>query len=81
MISQQLKTAMEAIANVDPDLFIGSISGLIISTLQTFQAQGPSGVTWQQAELAMFLLYSWSEFSATKGGSHLLYVPRSSSSD
>jgi hypothetical protein len=28
-------------------------------------------VTWQNAEMALFLLYSWSEFSATKGQSWL----------
>lgn len=43
------------------------MSTFINASLQAFQAQGPAGVAWQKAELAMFLVYSWSEFTAMKG--------------
>jgi hypothetical protein len=69
LLSQQFKSAVEAIANINPEMFITSVSGIVTSTLRTFQAQGASAITWQQAELAMFLVYSWSEYSATKGES------------
>ncbi|CDZ96539.1 Nuclear mRNA export factor receptor LOS1/Exportin-t (importin beta superfamily) [Phaffia rhodozyma] len=71
---KQLKTAVEAIANIDPDLFVGSVSNFILSTLQTFQSQGAGGVTWQQAELALFLVYSWSEFSVTRVAGRAAFV-------
>ena len=65
-LRRQLKTALEAVANFDPELFVGTLSQVINGTLEAFQAGGAAGVSWQQAELALFLVYSWSEFTATK---------------
>lgn len=57
---------IESIAALDKSLHTDVVANIVASTLNNLQAGGPSAVPWQQAELAMHLVYTFGELNRSE---------------
>ncbi|KAK8849681.1 hypothetical protein IAR55_005016 [Kwoniella newhampshirensis] len=53
------RSFIESIAQIEKGLHTEVVARIVIATLDAFQTSGPSAVSWQQAELAMHLVYTF----------------------
>ncbi|WVQ66052.1 uncharacterized protein L199_004230 [Kwoniella botswanensis] len=60
---------IESIAQIEKGLHTEVVARIVVATLDAFQAGGPSAVPWQQAELALHLIYTFGELSKSDGRS------------
>lgn len=58
------RTYIESIAQIDRSLHREVVARIVVDTLQAVQAG--STVTWQQAELALHLVYTFGELAKSK---------------
>ncbi|KAH8916215.1 hypothetical protein BT69DRAFT_1314090 [Atractiella rhizophila] len=65
-----LKQLFDGIAAIDDNLFGNTVYAFVLSVLETLQST-PSTVTWQLAELAIYVLYIYGE--ASKGTAITIY--------
>lgn len=61
---QELRTFMDSMLLIDPDLVTGSLRTLALNTLSAFQ----NGVNmkWNDAELAVYLVYIFGEINKSE---------------
>ncbi|KAJ3280160.1 pre-tRNA nuclear export protein [Borealophlyctis nickersoniae] len=66
---KSLKVYFDAVAAIDRNLFITCVSTTVCTTLDDLTVRGMGAKTWSEAELALHLLYLFSEalFSLEKG--------------
>lgn len=64
--AQACKSFIESISAVDRSLHTEVVANIAAQTLNTLQAQGPSGIAWQQVELALHLVYTFAEVLKSK---------------
>ncbi|WRT69690.1 uncharacterized protein IL334_006680 [Kwoniella shivajii] len=57
------RSYIESIAQIEKALHTEVVARIVVATLDAFQAGGPSAVPWQQAELALHLIYTFGELS------------------
>ncbi|WVF68493.1 hypothetical protein IAT40_003260 [Kwoniella sp. CBS 6097] len=57
------RSYIESIAQIDKGLHTEVVARITVATLDAYQAGGPSAVPWQQAELALHLVYTFGELS------------------
>ena len=60
------RSYIESIASIDKSLHTEVVAGIVISTLERLQSRGPSAVPWQQAELAVHLVYTFGELNKSE---------------
>lgn len=58
---KRLRSDIDSIAYIDPDLFNSIVIGYISDTLNAYQSQGSAAVPWQRAELAVYLIFIYGE--------------------
>ncbi len=58
---QILRSTLDAIAEIDPELFNNKVGGLVMDIYNAIRSNGPSSVSWQQAELAVYMTYVFGE--------------------
>jgi exportin-T len=63
---QACRSSIEHISNIDKSLHTEVVANIVGSTLNTLQTSGPSAVPWQQAELALHLVYTFGEMAKSK---------------
>ena len=61
--SQTCRTFIESVALIDKDLHTDVVARIVVSTLDTLRSRGVDGVPWQQAELALNLVYTFGELN------------------
>ncbi|ORY34741.1 armadillo-type protein [Naematelia encephala] len=57
------RTFIESISAIDKGLHTEVVANIVVSTLETLSRQGSSAVPWQQAELALNLVYTFGEMN------------------
>ena len=62
--SQMCRTYIESIAQIDRNLHKEVVARIVVDTLQAVQAG--SSVSWQQAELALHLVYTFGELAKSE---------------
>ena len=63
---QMSRSYIESIAAIDKNLHVEIVVGIVTSTLEALRARGPSGMPWQQVELAVHLVYTFGELNKSK---------------
>jgi exportin-T len=63
---QACRSSIEHISNIDKSLHTEVVANIVGSTLNTLQTSGPSAVPWQQAELALHLVYTFGEMAKSE---------------
>ena len=63
---QTCRSFIESIAAIDKNLHTEVVAGIVVSTLDSLRTGGASAVPWQQAELAMHLVYSFGEMNKSE---------------
>ena len=64
--SQLCTRHCEAIASLDKSLHTEVVANIVVATLNSLQSGGPSAVSWQQAELALHLVYTFGELNKSE---------------
>ncbi|WWC92796.1 uncharacterized protein L201_007755 [Kwoniella dendrophila CBS 6074] len=59
------RSYIESIAQIEKALHTEVVARIVVATLDAFQSGGPAAVPWQQAELALHLVYTFGELSKT----------------
>nr|XP_019043552.1 exportin-T [Kwoniella bestiolae CBS 10118]OCF22482.1 exportin-T [Kwoniella bestiolae CBS 10118] len=59
----QCRAYIESIAQIEKGLHTEVVARIVVATLDAYQAGGASAVPWQQAELALHLIYTFGELS------------------
>ena len=67
---------IESIAALDKSLHTDVVANIVASTLNSLQSGGPSVVSWQQAELAMHLVYTFGELNKSESWDAKRYMRR-----
>lgn len=60
---QSCRSFIESIAQIDKSLHTEVVARIVIATLDAYASGGAAAVPWQQAELAMHLVYTFGEVS------------------
>lgn len=60
---KSFRSTMDNIAAIDKSLHTEVVANIVVNTLQTLSAQGVGAVTWQEAELAAYLVHTFGEIS------------------
>lgn len=63
---QECRTLIEHISTIDKSLHNEVVANIVGNTLNTLQRNGPSAVPWQQAELALHLVYTFGEMNKSE---------------
>jgi exportin-T len=63
---QACRSSIEHISNIDKSLHTEVVANIVGGTLNTLQTSGPSAVPWQQAELALHLVYTFGEMAKSE---------------
>nr|XP_019009359.1 exportin-T [Kwoniella pini CBS 10737]OCF48140.1 exportin-T [Kwoniella pini CBS 10737] len=63
------RSYIESIAQIDKSLHTEVVARIVLATLDAYQAGGEAAVPWQQAELALHLIYTFGELSKSDGRS------------
>lgn len=66
---------IDHIAAIDKSLHTEVVAGIVVNTLERLTNQGPSAVTWQQAELAAFLVFTFGEISKSNSRAAFYELP------
>lgn len=66
LTSQACRSFIESISQLDRNLHTEVVARIVVSTLEALQSGGPSAVSWQQAELALHLVYTFGEMTKSK---------------
>ncbi len=61
LLRTNLRGFIDQIAQIDKELYVEVIAAIVLSTLETLGSRGPGAVSWQQAELAVHLVYIFGE--------------------
>ncbi|OCF35216.1 exportin-T [Kwoniella heveanensis BCC8398] len=61
------RSYIESIAQIDKGLHTEVVARITVATLDAYQAGGSAAVPWQQAELALHLVYTFGELSKSDG--------------
>ncbi|WWD20310.1 exportin-T [Kwoniella shandongensis] len=61
------RSFIESIAQIEKGLHTEVVARIVVATLDAYQSGGPSAVSWQQAELAMHLVYTFGELAKSDG--------------
>nr|ODN95651.1 exportin-T [Cryptococcus depauperatus CBS 7855] len=61
------RSFIESIAQIDRSLHTEVVARMVASTLDTYASGGAASVPWQQAELALHLVYTFGEVSKSTG--------------
>ncbi|KAL1411126.1 pre-tRNA nuclear export protein [Vanrija albida] len=72
---QSFRSVVDNIAAIDKTLHTEVVANVVVSTLERLSSQGPSGVTWQQAELAAYLVYTFGEISKSNSRAAFYDLP------
>lgn len=59
---------MDSILTIDDGLVSGYVQTLVMNTFGAYQQRGSGGVSWQDAELAVFLVFIFGEFQKSSKG-------------
>ncbi len=76
---QMCRAYIESIAAIDKNLHTEVVADIVVSALEKLQSSGPSAVPWQQAELAMHLVYTFGELNKSESSEELADVRQYSS--
>ncbi len=57
---------IESIASIDKSLHTEVVAGIVVFTLEALQSRGQQAVSWQQAELAVHLVYTYGELNKSR---------------
>ncbi|KAL7425109.1 pre-tRNA nuclear export protein [Cryptotrichosporon argae] len=60
---QSFRSMVENISAIDKNLHTEVVANIIVNLLEALRSQGPSALSWQQAELAAHLVYTFGEIS------------------
>ncbi|KAK4688536.1 exportin-T, partial [Tremellales sp. Uapishka_1] len=55
------RSYIEAVAAVDREVYMEVVAKVVVTSLEALRNQGPSALTWQQAELTVTLVHAWGE--------------------
>lgn len=72
---QSFRSVIDNIAAIDKSLHTEVVANAVVSTLDRLRSQGPSGVTWQQAELAAYLVFTFGEISKSNSRQAFYELP------
>ncbi|BEJ16561.1 hypothetical protein CspHIS471_0511660 [Cutaneotrichosporon sp. HIS471] len=72
---KSFRSVIDHIASIDKTLHAEVVASIVINTLERLANQGPSAVTWQQAELAAFLIFTFGEIAKTNSRAAFYELP------
>ncbi|TXT13691.1 hypothetical protein VHUM_01058 [Vanrija humicola] len=72
---QSFRSVIDNIAAIDKTLHTEVVASVVVNTLERLSSQGASGVTWQQAELAAYLVYTFGEISKSNSRAAFYDLP------
>lgn len=72
---QSFRSVIDNIAAIDKSLHTEVVANAVVTTLDRLRNQGPSSVTWQQAELAAYLVFTFGEISKSNSRAAFYELP------
>ena len=61
---------MDSILTIDDGIVNAYVQTLVMNTFRAFQQGGSGGVSWQDVELSVYLVYIFGEFQKTAKGAY-----------
>ncbi|BGP43722.1 pre-tRNA nuclear export protein [Rhodotorula kratochvilovae] len=76
---KNLRVIGDGVAWIDPELYAQGVRGIIVETLDLYEAGGASDgrLTWQRLELALAMLYGFGQAISATGPGAFVQVPQS----
>jgi len=71
---RMLRSVVDAIAEIDPELFNNKVGGLVMDIYNAIRSNGPASVSWQQAELAVYMTYVFGETQKIGMGKEAFFI-------
>lgn len=72
---RSFRSVIDHIASIDKSLHCEVVASIVFNTLERLSTHGPSAVTWQQAELAAFLVFTFGEIAKSNSRAAFYELP------
>lgn len=72
---QSFRSVVDNIAAIDKTLHTEVVASVVVNTLERLRSQGPSAVSWQQVELAAYLVFTFGEISKSNSRAAFFELP------